>query len=220
MNNYNFIQQDDFLLGNKQKIEELKTKNHARILVLSDSHGKFNVVKQIINQYGKTCDALIFCGDGIGDIATILSSSFDDDFFACIPKVISFARGNGDPSNYPVTENQTIKIPEKQILQVNNQKILIVHGHKQGIDFDTTSLKFEMQLLDCKTAFFGHTHIAQQINEDGFSLINPGSCSRPRGNQSPGFAIATVEKSFVDVAFIKMNILDAGKNQFSLWTPF
>ena len=73
-------------------------------------------------------------------------------------------------------------------------------------------------LADCKTAFYGHSHIAKEENIDGYKFVNPGSCARPRGGQPAGFAIATVEKNFVDIAFLK-EIIQDGKQGFTIWNP-
>ena len=77
-----------------------------------------------------------------------------------------------------------------------------------------------MQVSECNTAFYGHTHVAREENFKNFKIVNPGSCSRPRGGQSAGFAIATVEKTFVDIAFIKMEMDSSGQTKCSIWNPY
>ena len=134
------------------------------------------------------------------------------------PSVIAFARGNGDPSSYPLNIKESIYVPNSQILKVNGRNILIVHGHREEIDFGMENLGLAMQLADCKTAFYGHSHIAKEESIDGYQFVNPGSCSRPRGGQPAGFAIATVEKSFIDIAFLK-EINQDGKQSFTVWNP-
>lgn len=191
------------MIGSKEDIENLAHKDHARILIISDSHGNYSVLEKIIRQYGKSCDALAFCGDGARDIAQLLSFSKNDDSLkSSIPKVIALAQGNGDPSAYPMENSNYLRIPEKEILTANGQKILIVHGHRQGVDYGLDLLAYEMQEDDCNAAFYGHTHISDEYFKGSYKIINPGSCSRPRGGQPAGFAIATVEKTFIDIAFI------------------
>jgi len=216
----NIIQETHGLIGTSENIKALAEKDHARILVISDSHGKPSTFASIIKLYGKECDALAFCGDGAGDLAALLNStSVDEKIKECTPPVIAFARGNGDPSSYPLNIKRSISIPNSQILTVNGKNILIVHGHREGIDFGFENLGLEMQIADCKLAFYGHTHVAREDYIDNYKFVNPGSISRPRGGQPACFAIATVEKSFVDIAFIKMELSQDGTTKYTIWNP-
>lgn len=214
------VQEDHNLIGKKENIESLAKKDHARILVLSDSHGHPSVFMNIVRRYGKECDALAFCGDGAGDLATLLNSTkTDENLKACTPPVIAFARGNGDPSSYPLNSQTSISIPDSQTLRVNGRNFLIVHGHREGVDFGLENLGLEMQVSQCKVAFYGHTHIAREDNDNGYKFVNPGSIARPRGGQPACFAIATVEKNFVDMAFIKLEAKGDDSDSYQIWNP-
>ena len=94
---------------------------------------------------------------------------------------------------------------------------MIVHGHREGVDFGFSKLGLEMKIADCDTSLFGHTHIAEEVSIDGCKFINPGSCSNPRGGQPQSFAILTVEKKFIDTAFIRLTSKEDG--DFKLWRP-
>lgn len=215
-----YTQNEKGLIASSEAIEKLATLNHARILLISDSHGNSKKFETIVRQYGAKCNALVFCGDGAVDLANLLSKSFyDEELKALIPPVIAFARGNGDPATYPVNDKFSLKIPNSQILCVNHQNILIVHGHRQSVDFSMENLGLEMQISDCKTAFYGHTHIASEEIQGEYKFVNPGSCSFPRGGQCPSFAIATVENTFIDIAFIKMILKTDGSYSYEFWTP-
>lgn len=206
-------QQQQLLIGSAEDIAALQNKDHARILVVSDSHNHFDILLNILRQFGPSCDGFIFCGDGLGDIATVVGlAEKKEEIRAILPPVIAFVSGNCDPQSYPLPNEKSITAPTKQILTVNGQNIFITHGHKYGINYGFEKMGYEMQLKNCKTGIFGHTHIAEEVYENDFKFINPGSCVSPRGGQPAGFAILTVEKTFVDAAFIK-----AG--DFSLWQP-
>lgn len=214
------IQETHNLIGTKEDIEALSKKEHGRILVISDSHGHPSIFMNIVRRYGKDCDALVFCGDGAGDVATLLlATQTDKELKECTPSVIAFVQGNGDPSSYPLDSEHSISIPESQILTVNNRNFMIVHGHREGVDFGLENLGFQMQLSDCKIAFYGHTHIAREDNLEEYKFVNPGSIARPRGGQPACFAIATVEKNFVDMAFIKIEQKGDGSDNFQIWNP-
>lgn len=214
------IQESHNLIGTKEDIEALAQKDHARLLVISDSHGHSRILEEIVRNYGRECDGLIFCGDGAGDLAYILNLSLHDtEIQEALPNVIAFARGNGDPATYPVNADFSLSLPNSQLFTVNGHKILTVHGHREAVDFGFENLGLEMQVSDCKIAFYGHTHIAREDRLYDFKFINPGSCARPRGGQPAGFAIATVEKNFIDIAFIKMQKDLEGKKSYKIWQP-
>lgn len=214
------IQEVHGLIGKKEDIEALAVKDHARVLVISDSHGHPGILSSIIKNFGTNCDALIFCGDGACDLAQILSlAQTDKATQKTLPKVIAFARGNGDPSTYPIDSFHSISIPARQVLTVNGHNCIIIHGHNEGVDYSMENVGLEMQLTEADTAFYGHTHIAAEERQNNYRFVNPGSCARPRGGQSPSFAIATFEKSFVDIAFLKINPFKEGEDLFSLWNP-
>lgn len=208
------------IIGSNDAIEALKTKDHARLLVISDSHGRYGVFESIVRGFGAKCDALIFCGDGVSDISTLLYKQKEDKKLAeCLPPVIAAVRGNCDPSSYPI-DKSSLYFSEMIELKVNGRGILVTHGHNQGVDYGIDTLGLEMQVSECNTAFYGHTHVAREENFKNFKIVNPGSCARPRGGQPAGFAIATVEKTFVDIAFIKMEIDSNGQTQYSIWNPY
>ena len=212
------VQENNNLIGSKNDIESLACKDHARILVASDSHNHFDILLDIINRFGPTCDAFAFCGDGFGDIVNILNlAKEDDDLRKNIPPVVAFVAGNCDPSIYPISIKEQFHAPSKQVLTVNGQKILIVHGHRESVDYSFNNLYFKMKSLECKTALYGHTHIAAENYIDDFKFINPGSCSNPRGGQPQTFAILTVEKKFIDTAFIMIN--NDEDDPFKIWKP-
>ncbi len=208
------------IIGASSAIDALAKKDHARLLVLSDSHGRYGVVESIVRRFGSECDAIIFCGDGVSDIATLLyKAKADKKLMECVPPVIAAVHGNCDPASYPIDKG-TLYFSELIELKVNGRDILVTHGHNQGVDWGLDTLGLEMQVSECTTAFYGHTHVAHEENIKNFKLVNPGSCSRPRGGQAPGFAIATVEKNFVDMAFIKMEMGSDGTTEYKIWNPF
>lgn len=208
------------IIGSKKAIDSLAIKDHARLLVISDSHGRYGTVESIVRGFGAKCDALIFCGDGVGDIAQLLYAQKNDEkLAACVPPVIAAVHGNCDPGTYPLDKG-TLYFSDLIELKVNGRGILITHGHNQGVDWGIETLGLEMQVSECSTAFYGHTHIAHEDNFKNYKIVNPGSCSRPRGGQPAGFAIATVEKSFVDIAFIKIELNSNGSTEYKIWNPY
>lgn len=208
------------IIGASSAIAALEKKDHARLLVISDSHGRYPVFESIIRGFGTGCDALVFCGDGVCDIATLLYKQKSDPKLAkCVPPVIAAVRGNCDPYSYPL-DTGSLYFSELLEFTANSRRFLVAHGHNQGVDYGVENLGLEMQVSECTTGFYGHTHVAREEIYGNYKIVNPGSCARPRGGQPAGFAIATVEKDFVDVAFIKMTLKNDGTTETSLWSPY
>ena len=182
----NFLQdKDTLLMGSKEAIKELGEKEEASVLVISDSHGATLNMELILREHGKKSDALIFCGDGISDLASCIELALNDKSFSqYIPPVIAFVEGNNDYDRYPM-----------QTLEVCSQKIFITHGHRFSLFSGTQEIEYTAQNWGTNIALFGHTHIAELQNKTGMFLLNPGSCSRPRGGQPQTFAKMQFKKS-------------------------
>lgn len=224
------FQTDSYLIGSLTSIKELAEKESARILCISDSHGNNEVFERLISHFGPDCDGVIFCGDGAGDLASLINMAEKDaDFKSKIPPVIAFVQGNCDPTSYPIMAESfksaaakrsddsihQLIIPSRQIFTVANRKIMIVHGNNQNVDWGFEKLAMESQFSECQIAIYGHTHIAKTSAYKDYTFINPGSCSRPRGGLPPSCAILTITDKFVDTAFIKIG---NGVN-FSVFSP-
>ena len=69
------LQQKNYLIGSPQNIETLKSTEHARVLVVSDVHGKSGILINIVKQFGKSCNALVLCGDSSYDLAELLEGN-------------------------------------------------------------------------------------------------------------------------------------------------
>ena len=194
-------------MGSKEAIKELGEKEEASVLVISDSHGATLNMELILREHGKKSDALIFCGDGISDLASCIELALNDKSFSqYIPPVIAFVEGNNDYDRYPMqnplwTEKnkkdfyQDVKIPIMQTLEVCSQKIFITHGHRFSLFSGTQEIEYTAQNWGTNIALFGHTHIAELQNKTGMFLLNPGSCSRPRGGQPQTFAKMQFKKT-------------------------
>lgn len=209
------------LIGSEKAIKELETKTNPRLLVISDSHGKYSVLVEIIKNFGPECDALIFCGDGAMDFAMLFEEAENDGKLKkAIPPVAALVQGNGDYSKIEVNFGTKIfAIPSRQTLKAGNKNFMIVHGHREGVNYGFNQLGLEAKLEDCKYIFYGHTHVAAQNRIDDFTFINPGSCSLPRSGQPQCFAIATVVKNTIDIANIQIKPTLKGKFEYSIFNP-
>lgn len=227
------LQNSDYIIGSQKAIDDLAVKAQARLLTLSDSHGDWRGLMRIVKRFGPDCDALILAGDCWRDLAELLELANEDPAIQeVIPPVLGFVRGNGDPSNFPVSYDigknnsnartlpkGSVLMPEKLLLTVNGQKLLMVHGHMEGVDYGYNKLGLDAKMLGTNIAVHGHTHIPVCEQRGDFTFINPGSISRPRGGSPASFAILTVEKDFVDAAFLKINDNMGEADSYSLFNP-
>ena len=193
------VQHHSQLLGSDKDIAALADAEKAKLLVLSDSHGNNNVTESIIRGFGPDCQALIFTGDGIWDILnTIKTASADKNLFAALPPVIGLVRGNGDYDTYTVYSdngNIPVQVAETQYLTAASHRVLFMHGHRHSVDFSTDNLFKTATANNADLVFFGHTHRPYKREKNQILMLNPGSCSRPRGNFPPTFAVVTVSKT-------------------------
>ena len=207
------VQQDSGLIGSADEIAALSKMPNAEILLVSDSHGRKEVLRAIIERFGKNCAAIIFCGDGIGDFCAALAYTRRSKKFAqSFPPVAAFVSGNGDYDFFPVDfdpnphsdsdSNSTqknsraeyeIKIPQTQILKISGMNIFITHGHMDGAYYGLNRIAQRAADSLADIVFYGHTHIASRTEIDLTYFINPGSCALPRGTpRIPSFAIVKI----------------------------
>ena len=227
-------QNSNYLIGSQADIAALAAKEHARILTISDSHGDWRGLMRIVKQFGPTCDALVITGDCWRDLEELLELADEDPSVRqVIPPVLGFVRGNGDPSyfaiSYDIGKNNanartlpkgSVIMPDKLVLTANGQQILFVHGHIEGVDYGYNKLGLDAKMLGLHYAVHGHTHIPVFEQRGDFTFINPGSISRPRGGSPASFAILTVEKTFIDAAFLRINDPMGEESSYTLYNPF
>ncbi len=213
-------QQADGAIGSADAIKALAKKQSASLLVISDSHGRPDVLKALVEKYGERCDALVFCGDGIGDLCSALEATQKNKkLAAAFPPVVIFARGNGDYPDFPFGEGE-IKVPLHQFLKVAGMKVMATHGHSEGAYYGLGRMNQVALENQADVVFYGHTHVASRQEEDCTFFINPGSCARPRGGQKACFAITQIpgNQERCETAFFSVSLSLDGWD-FSPYTP-
>ena len=213
-------QTDCGILGSDQAVAAFGKAENARILVLSDSHGHYGVVEEIIREYGPGCDALFFAGDGMWDIVQYIENAQESNRLRdALPPVVVFVAGNGDGDQYRISlpvsgdvpepgENPgfTIMVPARQIIRTCGYGILLVHGHRHSVDVSMEILVGSAHAMDCDIAIYGHSHIRFAEAFSHILALNPGSPARPRGHFGPGFAILELDSTLTEpkVEFINL----------------
>ena len=144
-----------------------------RILVVSDTHGRRERLRDVITRQG-AYDALLFLGDGIRDV---------DEGTAGLVAV----RGNCDGIFLGAD------LPQDRMLTLDGVKIFMTHGHAYSVKSGGERLLAHAYALGADIAVFGHTHEPLEryvpvgtslpdgsLTERAMYLFNPGSLGAPR----------------------------------------
>lgn len=88
------------------------------------------------------------------------------------------------------------------ILETEFGKIFLAHGHMENVKQSYETILHKAESLNCRAAFFGHTHIPLFYEAEGFYLLNPGSLTLPVGGRMGSYAVATVTKDSLDASIL------------------
>lgn len=153
-----------------------------KMLVFSDSHGKGERMKRIIEK--SDCDTVLFLGDGLREYDA-LRNEFPNKLFLSV-------MGNCDSCDGTREEN---------IITLDGVRILMLHGHKRGVKHGTELLEAYGRELGADLILYGHTHVPDNryVSDFGkpYYVFNPGSIGAP-AFLSPSFGyIETVDSKLV-----------------------
>lgn len=152
-----------------------------KILAVSDSHGKKDILNELASRYANKVDHFVHCGD------SELSSS------DLIWGIMTTVMGNCD---------YDYQLPDEYRFQAGDRTVLVVHGHLHSVRGSVAGLKQAAQQAKATLVFYGHTHIAKAEQEDGIVFINPGSISQPRGTlMEKTYCIVTLDGRSATVTY-------------------
>lgn len=147
-----------------------------RILVISDSHRRSNIVDRIINAQ-PLAKHVFFLGDNTCDI--------EDMQYEYTDRVFHIVSGNCDFGwDYPAVD----------MAKIDGINILYTHGHTYHVKYGKSELLSAAEARNCRIALYGHTHVSDIVYENGIYLVNPGSCSQSRGGPN-SYAVIDIEKN-------------------------
>lgn len=222
------IQNKAFLLGSPEAISELAKKEKAKILAVSDSHGRPEMLRKILEHFSGQADLLVFCGDGSEDMGLILSmakehGSMHRDF----PPVAAIVHGNGDDNSLkvdfdpnPESGENALKVPAAITVFAAGMNILVTHGHMFGVYYGTAGLENHAKETGASLVLFGHTHIADRSENNGITFINPGSCSLPRQGLPPSCALLEIsDQKNISCTFYEIKISLSDGISFAPFAP-
>lgn len=147
---------------------------HMKILVMSDSHGRRDLVKKCIRQHPDT-EAVLFLGDVLIDIKG-METVFPEKQFYCVS-------GNCDYES---------DVPKERLVTLQGTGILLTHGHAHGVKYGINALVEYARKIGAKIALFGHTHVPYNMYHDGIYVLNPGSLAYPRDFSKPSYGLIEI----------------------------
>ena len=147
-----------------------------RIVVISDSHKRSDVVEKILYAQPGARD-VFFLGDHADDIED-LQYIFPDKRFHILS-------GNCD---YYST------FPSSAVATVGGVRIFYTHGHTLSVKYGTERLVDTAKQNGCQIALYGHTHISKILYEDDIYIVNPGSCAKARDFHE-SYAVIDIEEN-------------------------
>lgn len=158
-----------------------------RYLVVSDIHGSLEGVSVLEKAMEKHDVSNIIC---LGDILyhgprNAIPADYDPKQVITIMNrywhAIIAVRGNCDAEvdqmvlDFPITA-------DANVFHLGQRRVFLSHGHIYGLD--------HLPKLEPGDIFlFGHTHLPMIEEQNGYYLLNPGSCGIPKGGHPRTYAI-------------------------------
>src|SRR5699024_3823734 len=130
---------------------------NMKIFVVSDTHGR---IKDFVNTAKslERPDLIIHLGDYVEDALKIEEEMGIDTIVV---------KGNCDI--------YSTGFDEDKIINLNNKKILITHGHKYNVKMDISRLVYKGMEEEVDLILFGHNHFTQLEEKDSIIIMNHGS---------------------------------------------
>lgn len=165
-----------------------------KIFVISDTHGKIDKAIEIYKTLNDI-DLIIHLGDLWNDGKRI-KDQLD------VPLI--GLKGNMDGS---------FARDGYHIMETEFGKIFLAHGHMENVKQGYDNIMYKAESLECKAAFFGHTHVPLFVQVSGMYLLNPGSLALPAGGRKGSYAVATIGEKTLDATILFEDVTQTQKTE-------
>lgn len=132
-----------------------------KVLIVSDTHKSHRNLEKVLES-NPGIDMLIHLGDAEG------AEDYIEALAGCPVHIIS---GNNDFFS---------DLPMEEEFFVGRYHIFITHGHYYYVGLNEERLKEEAKERGADIVMYGHTHKPAFSEEDGLTVLNPGSIAYPR----------------------------------------
>ena len=141
-------------------------------LVLSDSHGRADLVDRAMAVQIRTPDAVLFLGDGLRDLRVL---EYQDYSVRCV-------RGNCD--FYTSFEGQSV--PEHALICIGAYRILMMHGHTHAVKSGMERACAFAAGCRADVLLYGHTHHPCEMRFDAGERFGAHVLQKPLLVCNPG----------------------------------
>lgn len=148
-----------------------------KIVAASDSHGRRNVLENIV-RWEPDADLYLHCGDLEDDPRNF-------------PEWL-FVKGNND---------WMYEMPLTREVCFQGLPIFMCHGHTFPYSCRQQAIAQQAALQGCRLALYGHTHVHDDWQKGNVRLVNPGSCWMSRDGRPASYAVITVDEKDIQVEF-------------------
>ncbi len=156
-----------------------------KILVLSDSHGRIENAKVVLQRLEQQLDMVFHLGDYDEDAKALQS------IFSGLP--FHYVKGNNDYG---------WGTPTHKLVTAQGKRFLLTHGHKERVHYQLNTIAYWGEEQGADAVIFGHTHVPYNDGSGRVYLFNPGSISLPRDGFIPTFGIISIENERIEGAIM------------------
>jgi len=149
-----------------------------KILVVSDTHGYTAPLVELVNRYADQIQMVIHLGDRARDLLD-LESKYPDTTMVAVAGNIDFR----------------VDAEAERILSLEGRKILLLHGHRQGVKSGMDRLFYYAKEKGVDVCLFGHTHMQARLMKEDIIFMNPGSLVEPRGFSRAGYGFLNISQN-------------------------
>ena len=142
-----------------------------KAVIVSDSHGRFGGIQDIIEREAPF-DVLLHAGDIQGGTGRI------EEWAGC---PVYAVKGNCD---------WTGDLPQEVMVPFGSHRIFLTHGHRYAVKVEKETLARTAKDLGADIAVHGHSHIPAAEERYGVIVLCPGSITEPRQpNRRPTYIV-------------------------------
>lgn len=132
-----------------------------KIMIVSDTHKSHRNLERALGE-NRDIDMLIHLGDVEGA---------EDYIEALVDCPVHMVSGNNDFFS---------DLPAEEVFMIGAHRVFITHGHYYGIVIGEERLEKAARDREADIVMYGHTHRPFFKEEEGLTILNPGSIAYPR----------------------------------------
>ncbi len=137
-------------------------------LIFSDSHGRAELINEVLSRQIKEPDVVIFLGDGLRDLESADTGAAE----------LFSVRGNCDLGEFYESD--------EELITLGGARILITHGHRYSVKHGYSALCEHAARRGIDIVMFGHTHSPLSLRFSAGERIGDTELKKPLYVFNPG----------------------------------